>query len=105
MKRTLLFALITCAAMPVFANEKDGDHGKWIQYHFKKCDTNGDGYISREEKMAAVEKMFDEADTNKDGKLSMDEVKAAKKKEKMEMKAAMDSNPAKADEAKKPMSH
>ena len=44
--------------------------------YFKKKDTNGDGYISKEEWLARSSEAFAKIDTNHDGKISADESKA-----------------------------
>ena len=44
--------------------------------HMQDADTNGDGFIDKNEAKAMQEKHFDEMDTDHDGKLSKDEIKA-----------------------------
>lgn len=67
----------------------DSDNGQDRDWHrekvsmmvselFKKCDSNGDGYISWKEYKACTRRMFKNADTNHDGKLSRHEVYAHK---------------------------
>lgn len=58
-----------------------------------KIDTNGDGFVSKDEMLAAhaerVNKHFAKMDTNNDGKLSKEEMKAGKKDMRKKMKERM----------------
>ncbi len=60
-----------------------GEHGD----HFKKADTNGDGFVSKDEWRAQGDKMFAEIDANHDGKISMDEMKAHREAKRAEWQA------------------
>lgn len=57
---------------------------------FQNADTNKDGFLTKEEMLAAqqqhIDKMFTSLDTNKDGKLSQDEVQAGRNKMRERMK-------------------
>ncbi|KAI1699226.1 EF hand domain-containing protein [Ditylenchus destructor] len=70
MKATFAVVLVVALVFHVFA-EDDGELNK----HFKEADTNGDGFLSKEEAAAIgiPEELFDAADTNKDGRLSLEE--------------------------------
>ena len=85
MKKSLALAsllVMSCATSAFAATSPDSDHVKMmVDKYIKKADTNNDGMISKEEKMAATEKMFNEADTNGDGMLSRQEMIDAKMKE------------------------
>ena len=50
-----------------------------MQRIFAKYDKNGDGFISRDERVAALRDFFRRLDTNGDGKISRDEFFAARK--------------------------
>ena len=69
MKKLLVTALLL-VSMPAYAQED-----KAVSDMFKKCDTNKDGKISKEEYSNEKMQKFDEYDSNKDGYLSMDEHK------------------------------
>jgi Ca2+-binding EF-hand superfamily protein len=52
---------------------------RWMQRIFAKYDKNGDGFIGRDERVAALGDFFRRLDTNGDGKVSRDEFAAAQK--------------------------
>ena len=52
---------------------------RWMQRIFAKYDKNGDGFIGRDERVAALRDFFRRLDTNGDGKVSRDEFAAAQK--------------------------
>lgn len=64
---------------------------------FKEADTNGDGFLTKDEMKAQQDKhlneMFDKTDTNKDGKLSPDEMKAGREEMKKRWKDHKDGGP------------
>ena len=93
-KLVLLSTMFALCAAPAFANMDSADHKAMEEAMFTKMDTNGDGYISKEEHDAYAAKMFAEADTNGDGKISKDEMHAYKMKQMKEAKST------KADTAK-----
>lgn len=53
--------------------QKRGGRGQQMKNKVMKMDTNGDGFISREE-WTRNEKAFDRIDINKDGRLSKEEM-------------------------------
>jgi len=53
---------------------------RWMQRIFAKYDKNGDGFISRDERVAALRDFFRTLDTNGDGRISRDEFFAARKR-------------------------
>ncbi len=78
---TLASILSVLAFAPAFAQEapkEDGPEGKGGG-RFEKVDTNGDGFVTKEEMLTAhrdrIDKMFVKLDTDKDGKLSKEELK------------------------------
>lgn len=110
MKKTLTLAAVavglilsSAGAMAEDAGKTDAkrDHGKRHEERFAKTDTNGDGFITKDEMTAAqkekMDKMFAELDTNKDSKLSKDEMKAGKEKMRAKMKARWEEKKAKGD--------
>jgi hypothetical protein len=75
----LSVALMSAAALAQnTATTADVHHGHGD--HFKKADTNGDGFISKDEFLARSGQRFDKLDGDKDGKVSQDEMKAAHEK-------------------------
>ena len=96
MKAIITTLLIGALALPAFADhhEKDGDKKKPAKKRpapeaiFKKKDTNGDGFLSKEEFTAKMKnpekaaKSFDRKDKDSDGKLSLEEFKPKPKKDK-----------------------
>jgi hypothetical protein len=74
-----------------------------VDRFFAKVDTNHDGYISRKEFIAHMNKKFDEIDTNHDGKLSRAEVWAWKRKEMHEHGGMHDERPG--EEVSNPSEH
>jgi hypothetical protein len=68
-------ALCIMASAPVLA--QDGMAGEGRGQFFKNMDTNGDGFISKDEYMAAAEARFKKLDANGDGKISKEEMKQA----------------------------
>ena len=93
MKKLLAIAAVSiiCLSAPAQANEKniDGWAKRATEYFFPKIDTDKNGMISKSEHQAFADNMFKDADTNGDEMISRDEMMAMKKKEKMEMRAAM----------------
>jgi len=67
---TLTTTLVLLAAT-AFAEHRKMDMG--MTDMFTKCDTNGDGSLSKEEFLAEKTKMFTKHDLNNDGKISKDE--------------------------------
>ena len=55
------------------SKQKRGGRGQQMKNKVMQMDTNGDGYISKEE-WTRNEKAFDRIDTNKDGRLSKEEM-------------------------------
>jgi len=53
---------------------------RWMQRIFAKYDKNGDGFIGREERIAALRGFFNSLDTNKDGRISREEFGVAQKR-------------------------
>jgi Ca2+-binding EF-hand superfamily protein len=53
---------------------------RWMQRIFAKYDRNGDGFISREERVAALRGFFNSLDANKNGRVSRDEFGVAQKR-------------------------
>jgi Ca2+-binding EF-hand superfamily protein len=53
---------------------------RWMQRIFAKYDRNGDGFISREERVAALRGFFNSLDANKDGRISREEFGVAQKR-------------------------
>jgi Ca2+-binding EF-hand superfamily protein len=53
---------------------------RWMQRIFAKYDKSGDGFISREERVAALRGFFGSLDTNKDGRISREEFGVAQKR-------------------------
>ncbi|MDP9195782.1 MAG: EF-hand domain-containing protein [Pseudomonadota bacterium] len=92
MKKTiasLALAGIVLACGPVLAETgMDGGKGRTGGEHFSKMDTNGDGFLSRQEMVTAhtrkASEMFTKMDANKDGKVSREEIAGARKKMKDE---------------------
>jgi Ca2+-binding EF-hand superfamily protein len=54
--------------------------GRWMQRIFAKYDKNGDGFIGREERVAALRGFFKSLDTNNDGRISREEFGVAQKR-------------------------
>lgn len=76
--RPILLAVSTLAiAASAQAAKKSPEEIAHLQEAaFKRADSNGDGFISREEFLAKASKKFDEIDTNHDKKISKEEMKA-----------------------------
>jgi Ca2+-binding EF-hand superfamily protein len=53
---------------------------RWMQRIFAKYDKNGDGFIGREERVAALRGFFNSLDANKDGRISREEFGVAQKR-------------------------
>jgi Ca2+-binding EF-hand superfamily protein len=53
---------------------------RWMQRIFAKYDKNHDGFIGREERVAALRGFFNSLDTNKDGRISREEFGVAQKR-------------------------
>lgn len=53
---------------------------RWMQRIFAKYDKNGDGFIGREERVAALRDFFGRLDANGDGKVTPEEFAAAHKR-------------------------
>jgi len=94
LRKALLSAMLLGAfAAPAFAADTTtapvgGAAG--MMEHKNPADTDGDGFLSKSEFLAAQEKRFAEIDTNSDGKISKEEMKAfheSKKGEWAEKKA------------------
>lgn len=77
----LLAATLIVASTSSFAQSDRGAQAKQdVQARLKAADTNGDGFIDRQEAEAGlprIAKNFDKIDTNQDGKLSADELRQA----------------------------
>ena len=69
---TALTAASALAAAPVATDAPASSHFSLP----KDLDTNGDGFVSKDEWRARGDKMFEEMDANHDGKISADEMKA-----------------------------
>lgn len=54
--------------------------GRWMQRIFAKYDKNGDGFIGREERVAALRGFFNSLDADKDGRISREEFGVAQKR-------------------------
>lgn len=67
--------LALAVAVPAFSQAGPGKDGHGARL-FEQTDTNGDGYISKEEMQAASEKRFTDADADGDGVLTKDEMAA-----------------------------
>jgi len=93
MKKLFAITVLTLsatAATSAFA-EHNGKHHyghKGKDRMWERVDANKDGFVTREESLAANEQMFNKLDTNKDGKISKEERDAhfAEKKAKWEAK-------------------
>jgi hypothetical protein len=89
-------------------NEKQEKRADRRAKYFAKTDKNGDGFLTKDELMAAhqarTEKMFAKLDTNKDGKLTQAEMAAGKKqmREKMKTRLNDDKESAKKQTADQP---
>ena len=69
-----MLSLTACAMAAARA-----DRGEQMKERFSAADTDGDGYISRDEAEKGLPRIaahFDDADSNHDGKLSKDEIVA-----------------------------
>jgi Ca2+-binding EF-hand superfamily protein len=53
---------------------------RWMQRIFARYDKDGDGFIGRDERVAALRQVFQRLDTDGDGKISRDEFFAARKR-------------------------
>jgi hypothetical protein len=53
---------------------------RWMQRIFAKYDKNGDGFIGREERVAALREFFKKLDTNADNRVSREEFGVAQKR-------------------------
>jgi hypothetical protein len=110
--RLLTLGVLTALALgasPAGAEEKltpggagPGD-GKMMRP--MKADTNGDGFLTKDEMIAAhrkrLDEMFAKTDANKDGKLSREEMKAGRERMKAERKAKREEWKAKREERQK----
>lgn len=80
MKHVALLGLLLALSTQAFAQHEEakagGEHAG--QQHQRKFDLNGDGNISRDEAMQRAGARFDKADTNRDGVLSKEERMAAR---------------------------
>ena len=98
MKKALIFTTFLAIAASSAVAEQPGspDDGprtrKMVEYNFVKMDTNGDGFVTKDEVVAYAQKMFDEADTNHDGKLTQDEMFDQKMREKTAFKDYLGKN-------------
>lgn len=78
---TLGLLAAVAAGTALAADEKNATpagmpHTMMHEKMFKDTDTDGDGFITKEEWQAKGDKMFSEIDANHDGKISKDEMKA-----------------------------
>lgn len=79
-----LFALLLCLSMPSYAQNGTGYNGEGKRAPLmEKIDTNGDGFISKDEMLEAhklrIDRMFERHDSDGDGKLSKEEINESKK--------------------------
>lgn len=76
MKKVSLLLVVSCLiAAPAFAETSKLSSGetKSMEEMFSKCDTNGDGKISKEEYQKEKMELFSKWDKNSDGNLSKEE--------------------------------
>jgi hypothetical protein len=78
---TLVGIIAASAAFPAFAHEQNEDVKAWVDHYFQEVDTQGNGYITKDEFLDHAERKFDAMDGNHDGKLSKQEVIQYKTKE------------------------
>lgn len=81
-KRIIAFLVATIALSTASSALANHEHGKEM---WDKCDTNKDGFISRDEFMKSKDEHFKKADKNGDGKLSEEEHKEMMKEMKEKM--------------------
>lgn len=79
----LMATALVFAGSAAFAEDSGKPPGfKPPQERFKEADTNGDGFLTKEEMQASQQKrldeMFERTDLNKDGKLSKEEMEKAR---------------------------
>lgn len=90
MKKYLILAVFLVSAA---AQQAQADEGKDMEaktrYFLRKIDSDGDGFLTREEHRAFAERMFQETDANNDGRLTLQELTAQKNREYEEMKQSM----------------
>lgn len=90
MKRRISMMSVAAAALvalPALANMQHDDEVKaWTDSYFQAVDTEGNGYITKDEFMNHAEKRFTEMDADNDGNLSKEEVMNFKMKEHDEWK-------------------
>ncbi|MGH8751333.1 MAG: BON domain-containing protein [Burkholderiales bacterium] len=74
----IAFAAACCAAA-AFAQDETASINPSIEAHFKKYDTNHDGYLSRQELKTRRDllRVFEETDADHDGKLDLSEYATA----------------------------
>lgn len=76
----LTATLLAVSASACAQSERMAQAKQEMQERLKAADTNGDGFIDRQEadaKLPRVAKNFDKLDTDQDGKLSASELKQA----------------------------
>ncbi len=75
------------------ANASNAGRAKGERKNFEACDTNKDGFLTKDEFTACFPrgaKKFDEIDANKDGKISKDDLKTYRESKKEERAAKFD---------------
>ena len=71
MRKTIAVVLSAGLGLTALAGAALADKGQGM---FGRADTNGDGFVSKEEFAAGRDKMFAKFDANGDGKLAHDEM-------------------------------
>jgi Ca2+-binding EF-hand superfamily protein len=89
---TLVSIIALSAASSAFAHEHNEDIKGWVDHYFQQVDTEGNGYISKDEFLEHAERKFDAMDTNHDGKLSKQEMMQYKLKEQAEWRQHTSNN-------------